>query len=166
MGVVIGETAEVGDNVTMYHGVTLGGTSTEKVKRHPTIHGNVVIGTGAKILGPFEIGSGSMVGAGSVVVKEVPPNSTIVGVPGRVVFRDGEHHDRVDLDHDKLPDPEARAISCLLEQVRDLELKVGKLYAEHKELNAIVTEEESPEKKKKKVQNDKFFENYLDGSGI
>jgi len=79
MGVVIGETAEVGDDVTMYHGVTLGGTSLEKIKRHPTIKDNVVIGTGAKILGPFDIGSNSMIGAGSVVIREVPPNSTVVG---------------------------------------------------------------------------------------
>ena len=86
MGVVIGETAEIGDNVTLYHGVTLGGVSLEKVKRHPTIEDNVVIGSGAKVLGPFTVGKGSRIGSNSVVVKEVPANSTVVGVPGRIVI--------------------------------------------------------------------------------
>src|SRR3990170_671203 len=89
MGVVIGETAEVGQNVTIYQGVTLGGTSLEKVKRHPTIGNRVVIGAGASILGPFTVGAGSRIGSGSVVVKEVPPNSVVVGVPGRITHRDG-----------------------------------------------------------------------------
>ena len=86
MGVVIGETAEIGDNVTLYHGVTLGGVSLERVKRHPTIAENVVIGSGAKVLGPFTVGKGSRIGSNSVVIKEVPPNSTVVGVPGRMVM--------------------------------------------------------------------------------
>ena len=164
MGVVIGETAEVGDDVTMYHGVTLGGTSLDKVKRHPTIHDHVVIGTGAKILGPFEIGSDSMVGAGSVVIKEVPPNSTVVGIPGRVSYRRGEEHTKNDLDHDNLPDPEARAISCLLEQVHELEKKVSVLYDEHEEISP-------PERTKKvteeiKAENIEFLQNYVDGGGI
>lgn len=164
MGVVIGETAEVKDDVTMYHGVTLGGTSLERVKRHPTVGNNVVIGAGAKILGPFEIGSDSMIGAGSVVVKEVPPHSTVVGIPGRVVYREGATlHETVGLDHDKLPDPEARAISCLLEQVRDLELKVNRLLAEHKEVEVV---KEKAGDKEKRMENDKFLEQYIDGSGI
>ncbi len=164
MGVVIGETAEIFDDVTLYHGVTLGGTSLDKVKRHPTVESNVVIGAGAKILGPFEIGHDSMVGAGSVVVKEVPPNSTVVGVPGRVVYRvDSGHRDKVDLDHDKLPDPEAKAISCLLEQMRDLELKVNRL---SKGQTLTVTEEEKEEKKIKKEKSDNFLNNFIDGSGI
>src|SRR5512144_1148405 len=86
VGVVIGETAEIGDNVTLYHGVTLGGVSWEKVKRHPTIEDNVVIGSGAKVLGPFTVGKGSRIGSNSVVVKEVPAHSTVVGVPGRIVI--------------------------------------------------------------------------------
>jgi serine O-acetyltransferase len=164
MGVVIGETAEVGDDVTMYHGVTLGGTSLEKVKRHPTVKSNVVIGTGAKILGPFEIGSDSMVGAGSVVVKEVPPHSTVVGVPGRVTFRDdGRQHDKIELDHDQLPDPEARAISCLLEQVHDIEQKVALLLNEHKDIN---TGKDNEEDKSKKADDTKFLQNFIDGGGI
>jgi len=130
MGVVIGETAEIGDNVTLYHGVTLGGVSWEKTKRHPTIEDNVVIGSGAKILGPFVVGAGSKVGSNSVVVKEVPENSTVVGIPGRVVMATEKPSDKVDLEHGKLPDPEAKAISCLFDQIRELEKKYVALKTE------------------------------------
>ncbi|MDO3379494.1 serine O-acetyltransferase [Geoalkalibacter halelectricus] len=130
MGVVIGETAEIGDNCTLYHGVTLGGTSWAKEKRHPTLGNNVIIGSGAKVLGPFTVGDNSKIGSNSVVVKEVPPNSTVVGVPGRMVISGGHKvEERVDLEHDKLPDPEAKAISCLFDQVRALERKVKELSA-------------------------------------
>ncbi|SNB44856.1 serine O-acetyltransferase [Geobacter sp. DSM 9736] len=139
MGVVIGETAEIGDNVTLYHGVTLGGVSWEKTKRHPTIEDNVVIGSGAKILGPFTVGADSKVGSNSVVVKEVPPHSTVVGIPGRVVMApDKEPGGRVDLEHGKLPDPEAKAISCLFDQIRELEKKYQALAAEHETLKKKV----------------------------
>ncbi len=122
MGVVIGETAEVGENVTIYQGVTLGGTSLKKIKRHPTIGNNVVIGSGAKVLGPFTVGENSRIGSGSVVVKEVPPNSVVVGVPGRVTHRDGKRVDqRIDLNMTDLPDPVARALQCLVERVGELE---------------------------------------------
>ena len=104
MGVVIGETSEIGDNVTMYQGVTLGGTGKEKGKRHPTIGDNVIIGSGAKILGSIEIGDNVKVGASSVVLDNVPDNSTVVGVPGRIVVKDGEKMDD-NLDHNDLPDP-------------------------------------------------------------
>jgi len=135
MGVVIGETAEIGDNVTLYHGVTLGGVSWEKVKRHPTLQDNVVIGSGAKILGPFTVGKDSKVGSNSVVVKEVPPNSTVVGIPGRVVMAaEKPAHERMDLEHGKMPDPEAKAISCLFDQIRELERKYNELAAEHEQL--------------------------------
>ena len=134
MGVVIGETAEIGDNVTLYHGVTLGGVSWEKTKRHPTIEDNVVIGSGAKILGPFVVGAGSKVGSNSVVVKEVPENSTVVGIPGRVVMATEKPSDKVDLEHGKLPDPEAKAISCLFDQIRELEKKYVALKTEHEAL--------------------------------
>ncbi|WP_224981807.1 serine O-acetyltransferase [Geomonas agri] len=134
MGVVIGETAEIGDNVTLYHGVTLGGVSWEKVKRHPTLMDNVVIGSGAKILGPFTVGKDSKVGSNSVVVKEVPPNSTVVGIPGRVVMATEKPQDRPDLEHGKMPDPEAKAISCLFDQIRELERKYAALAAEHEAL--------------------------------
>jgi len=125
MGVVIGETAEIGDNCTLYHGVTLGGTSWAKEKRHPTLGNNVGVGSGAKILGPFTVGDNSKIGSNSVVVREVPPNSTVVGVPGRIVLSDGQKaEDRADLEHGRLPDPEAKAISCLFDQIRALEAKV------------------------------------------
>lgn len=131
MGVVIGETAEIGENCTLYHGVTLGGTSWAKEKRHPTLGNNVIIGSGAKVLGPFKVGDDSKIGSNSVVVKEVPDNSTVVGVPGRVVMSAGkkveEKVERVDLGHDRLPDPEANAIKCLFDQVRALERKVKEL---------------------------------------
>ncbi len=127
MGVVIGETAEIGDNVTLYHGVTLGGVSLEKVKRHPTIEDNVVIGSGAKVLGPFTVGKGSRIGSNSVVVKEVPPNSTVVGVPGRIVMSSEKATEKTDLEHGRLPDPEAKAIACLFDQVRELERKFVEL---------------------------------------
>jgi serine O-acetyltransferase len=131
MGVVIGETAEIGENVTLYHGVTLGGVSWEKVKRHPTLQDNVVIGSGAKILGPFTVGKDSKVGSNSVVVKEVPPNSTVVGIPGRVVMTAEKPQERMDLEHGRMPDPEAKAISCLFDQIRELERKYIALAAEH-----------------------------------
>jgi serine O-acetyltransferase len=131
MGVVIGETAEIGENVTLYHGVTLGGVSWEKVKRHPTLQDNVVIGSGAKILGPFTVGKDSKVGSNSVVVKEVPPNSTVVGIPGRVVMTTEKPQERMDLEHGKMPDPEAKAISCLFDQIRELERKYNVLAADH-----------------------------------
>lgn len=104
MGVVIGETCEIGDNVTIYQGVTLGGTGKEKGKRHPTIQDNVLIATGAKVLGSITIGENSKIGAGSVVLKEVPAHSTVVGIPGRVVIQNGVKIDR-DLNHSDLPDP-------------------------------------------------------------
>lgn len=134
MGVVIGETAEIGDDVTLYHGVTLGGVSWEKVKRHPTLENNVVVGSGAKILGPFTVGHHSKIGSNSVVVKEVPPNSTVVGIPGKVVVNVDSPARPVDLEHGKLPDPEARAITCLFDQLRELERKYEKLRTEHEEL--------------------------------
>ena len=139
MGVVIGETAEIGDNVTLYHGVTLGGVSWEKVKRHPTLEDNVVVGSGAKILGPFTVGRGSKVGSNSVVVKEVPPNSTVVGIPGRVVMATEKPADRMDLEHGKLPDPEAKAIACLFDQIRELERKYDTLAAEHETLKRQIS---------------------------
>ncbi|MGM0855304.1 MAG: serine O-acetyltransferase [Bacillota bacterium] len=104
MGVVIGETCEIGDNVTLFQGVTLGGTGKEKGKRHPTIQDNALIATGAKVLGSIVVGENSKVGAGSVVLKDVPPNSTVVGIPGKVVIQDGVKIQK-DLNHCDLPDP-------------------------------------------------------------
>src|SRR5713226_7108797 len=122
MGVVIGETAEVGENVTILHGVTLGGTSLKREKRHPTLGDNVVVGAGAKIIGALKIGDGSRIGAGSVVVREVPTNSVVVGVPGRVTYRDGQRvAGAIDLDQTDLPDPVSKAIEQLVERIRALE---------------------------------------------
>src|SRR5512135_3427167 len=107
MGVVIGETTEVGDYVTLYHGVTLGGTNLNKVKRHPTLEDHVVVGAGAKVLGAITIGANSRIGANAVVVKSTPPDSVVVGVPGQVVVREHKQHlpnEKVDLEHGSLPD--------------------------------------------------------------
>jgi serine O-acetyltransferase len=128
MGVVIGETAEVGENVTLLHGVTLGGTSLKKEKRHPTLGDNVVVGAGAGIFGAFTIGSGSRIGAGSVVVREVPPNSVVVGVPGRVMSRDGQRvSGAIDLNQVDLPDPLARTLEQLLDRIHLLEAEIERL---------------------------------------
>jgi serine O-acetyltransferase len=105
MGVVIGETSEIGDNVTLYQGVTLGGTGKEKGKRHPTIENGVVIAVGASVLGAITVGENSKVGAGAVVIADVPPNCTVVGVPGRVTVCSGERISPIDLHHEQLPDP-------------------------------------------------------------
>ena len=122
MGVVIGETAEVGCHVTIYHGVTLGGVSLEKGKRHPTIEDNVVIGAGAKVLGNITIGAGSRIGANAVVVRSVPPNSVVVGVPGQVVVRSQPHPAAMpDLAHDKLPDTIGIALEAVMNRLAALE---------------------------------------------
>ncbi len=127
MGVVIGETAELGDNVTLYQGVTLGGTGKQKGKRHPTLGDNVVVGTGAKVLGPIEIGSGARIGAGSVVLKPVPPGSTVVGIPGRVVACKGERIPSINLNHTDLPDPVAEMLERLQDQIDSLRYQLDML---------------------------------------
>jgi serine O-acetyltransferase len=128
MGVVIGETAEVSDDVTLYQGVTLGGTSLKREKRHPTLERSVVVGTGAAVLGAITVGEGARIGAGSVVVADVPPNSVVVGVPGKVIFRDGKRvAPRVDLEHADLPDPLARTIEQMLDRLHALESEVATL---------------------------------------
>ena len=148
-GIVIGETAELGKNVTLYQGVTLGGTGKEKVKRHPTIGNNVVVASGAKVLGSFTVGDHAKIGAGSVVLKPVPAYATVVGIPGRIVVMNGkrvhdlqlkdarisvdaeireiEEENDVDLCHDKLPDPEEEMIQCMLRNMQRLEKKVNEL---------------------------------------
>jgi serine O-acetyltransferase len=126
-GVIIGETAIIGDNVTLYQGVTLGGTGKEKGKRHPTIEDNVMVSAGAKILGSFTVGENSKIGAGSVVLSEVPPNSTVVGVPGRVVKRDNVKVPREELDQIHLPDPVSSDISRLEEEILALQAEVREL---------------------------------------
>ena len=128
MGVVIGETAEVGADVTLYHGVTLGGTSLARGKRHPTLHDRVVVGAGAKILGAITIGEDSRIGANAVVVKSVPPNSVVVGVPGQIVRRSKPHtaQDAPDLEHTVMPDTVGLALRALMTRVNALEQREGK----------------------------------------
>lgn len=126
MGVVIGETCEIGDNVTIFQGVTLGGTGKEKGKRHPTIKDNALIATGAKVLGSITVGESSKIGAGSVVLRDVPDHSTVVGIPGRVVIQNGERV-RKDLDHHKLPDP-------MTETLKGMEMQIERLSKELEEL--------------------------------
>ena len=128
MGIVIGETAEIGENVSLLQGVTLGGTSVRREKRHPTLGDNVTVGAGAKVLGSFTIGAGSRIGAGSVVVREVPENSVVVGVPGRVTFRDGRRvTGEIDLNQVDLPDPLARAVEQLMDRIQSLEHELEQL---------------------------------------
>lgn len=129
MGVVIGETCEIGDDVVIYQGVTLGGTGKEKGKRHPTIGNNVVIGSGAKVLGSFTVGDNSNIGSNAVVLREVPDNCTVVGNPGRVVRRNGERvGDR--LDHTQLPDPVIEMLRAMQKEIDDLKKEVHELKQE------------------------------------
>jgi serine O-acetyltransferase len=145
MGVVIGETSEIGDDVTIYQGVTLGGTSTEPIKRHPTIEDSVTIFSGAAVLGPVTVGRHSRVGAGSVLVTSVPPHSTVVGIPGRVVKIEARHTPAgkaiIDLNSADLPDVIANAISGLADYVEKLEKKVDELSARQGGLEEKTAEE-------------------------
>ena len=124
MGVVIGETAVIGENVTIYQGVTLGGTGKERGKRHPTIEDCVVIGVGATVLGNITVGRGSKVGGGAVVVNNVPPNCTVVGVPGRIVVREGARVDVVDLHHEDLPDPFVEMFKCIQHRIDRIDARL------------------------------------------
>lgn len=129
-GVVIGETTIIGDNVTLYQGVTLGGTGKEKGKRHPTLEDNVMVSVGAKVIGSFTVGENSKIGAGSVVLSEVPPNSTVVGIPGRIVKQDNVRVPRLDMDQIHLPDPVLHDIDQLKKENKELRLMIRKLAEE------------------------------------
>lgn len=153
-GVIIGETAIIGDNVTLYQGVTLGGTGKEKGKRHPTIGNNVMISAGAKVLGSFTVGENSKIGAGSVVVKPVPPNSTVVGIPGRVVKHNNRKVPREELDQVHLPDPVMADLKRIKEENASLKkqleeltaiLKEHKIVSEDEEENMIIRAQEAKE---------------------
>lgn len=141
MGVVIGETAEIGDDVLLYQGVVLGGTTLEKKKRHPSIGNNVVIGTGATLLGPITIEDGARIGAGSVVVQSVPPGATVVGVPGRAVAE--ERRAVLDLEHGRLPDPVSEAIKHVLEEQEHLAQRLKRLEQSLK-VHGVPAEDEPP----------------------
>ena len=132
-GVVIGETAEIGCDVTLYHGVTLGGTTWNPGKRHPTLGDGVVVGAGAKILGPVTIGNNARIAANSVVIEDVTAGMTVVGIPGRMVVPKHQRRitaDGIDLDHHRMPDPVGKAISCLLDRIDNLELQLARLSGE------------------------------------
>jgi len=159
MGVVIGETAEIGDDCTLYHGVTLGGTSWEKGKRHPTLGNDVVVGAGAKVLGPIKIGDGARIGSNAVVVKEVPASATVVGVPGRAVSANKQSKDQEKRRHamaqkmgfdaygvtKDAPDPVAHAINCILDHSHAMDAKVEKMCQALKSLNAEFNDLDLPE---------------------
>ena len=132
-GVVIGETTEIGDNVTLYQGVTLGGTGKEHGKRHPTLGNNVVVGAGAKLLGSIKVGDDAKIGAGSVVVQDVPRRSTVVGNPGRPVLVDGERVGIPDIDYRHLPDPVAEAVRCLVTRIVEIEQELDEVHPDRAE---------------------------------
>jgi len=184
MGVVIGETAIVGDYVLIYQGVTLGGTGKESGKRHPTLGENVVVGAGAKVLGNILIGNNVRIGAGSVVLRDVPSDCTVVGVPGRIVYRSGE---RVDpLEHGRLPDSEAQVIRALVDRIESLEQQLQILQARQSlkdSFSLVPAEIDSPDgnlvffnqsdPETQAIEHtrlcrlrDKVIEEFLDGSGI
>ena len=160
MGVVIGETAIVGDYSLIYQGVTLGGTGKESGKRHPTLGTNVVVGAGAKVLGNIQIGNETRIGAGSVVLRDVPSNCTVVGVPGRVVYREGA---RVNpLDHARLPDSEAQAIRYLMDRIESLEKEVKCLRSSKQDRETAAV----PSSHDRCRLEDKVIEQFLDGSEL
>ena len=163
MGVVIGETAIIGDYVLIYQGVTLGGTGKECGKRHPTLGDNVVVGAGAKVLGNIYIGHNVRIGAGSVVLREVPSDCTVVGVPGRIVYRAGE---RVEpLEHGHLPDSEAQVIRALLDRIEALEKEVQAIGQARLEPVLVGAVSSTKGRIRCSLQN-KAIEEFLDGSGI
>jgi serine O-acetyltransferase len=165
MGVVIGETSEIGDDVLLYQGVVLGGTSSEKTKRHPTLENNVVAGAGAIILGAITVGDHARIGAGSVVTRDVPPDSTVIGVPGRVK-RGFSASELQELEHGKLPDPMAEAIRFMLSKYENMDQRLVRLEDAEgvtKQIN------EELEKKKKEIEEmfkGRYSPDFKDGSGI
>ncbi|PZD74286.1 Serine acetyltransferase [Acaryochloris thomasi RCC1774] len=160
MGVVIGETAILGDYCLIYQGVTLGGTGKETGKRHPTLGENVVVGAGAKVLGNLNIGHNVRIGAGSVVLREVPSDCTVVGIPGRIVYREGAKVNP--LDHAQLPDSEAQAIRYLLDRIEVLEREV----AAFKQSEPVVEPVSAAHPHNRCRLEDRVIEQFLDGSGM
>ncbi|MBD2254337.1 serine O-acetyltransferase [Nostoc parmelioides] len=170
MGVVIGETAIVGDYALIYQGVTLGGTGKESGKRHPTLGENVVVGAGAKVLGNLQIGNNVRIGAGSVVLRDVPANCTVVGIPGRIVYRSGG---RVDpLEHNNLPDSEAQAIRALVDRIESLEQQIQALQNNQSAAKVPVLVAANSQEAERSHDSqwcnlrDKAIQEFLDGAGI
>jgi serine O-acetyltransferase len=166
MGVVIGETAIVGDFTLIYQGVTLGGTGKETGKRHPTVGENVVLGAGAKVLGNISIGNNVRIGAGSVVLRDIPSDCTVVGVPGRIVRQENNLKNK--LNHQSLPDIEALAIRALFDRIKDLEDQIGRLNGEVKddfELVSVAVNRKGYKKHDHSAE-DSLIEDFLDGAGI
>jgi serine O-acetyltransferase len=161
MGVVIGETAIVGDYALIYQGVTLGGTGKQTGKRHPTLGANVAVGAGAKVLGNIQIGNNVRIGAGSVVLRDVPSDTTVVGVPGRITRQDKTSTDS--LAHEKMRDVEAEVIRALFERVKVLEKQVQQLETQSSVLAIVV---EDGEINSAKNNSDRIIEEFLGGSGI
>ena len=161
MGVVIGETAVIGDGCLIYKGVVLGGTTTEKTKRHPTLGKKIIVGSNACILGNITIGDYVRIGSGSVVVKDVPPHATVVGVPGRIIEQKKKEHD-VMLDHGQLPDPIAEALKVVLKENRKLKQRIKNL---EDNLNLSIKEENYVSEAESEVMT-VFMKNYKDGDGI
>jgi serine O-acetyltransferase len=151
-GVVIGETTEVGDDVTLYQGVTLGGTGKEQGKRHPTVEDGVVVGAGAKVLGSIHIGERAKIGAGSVVIHDVPDNATVVGNPGRPVLVDGQRVGIPDIDYTHLPDPVAEALRSVVRRIVEIENELDDLYPERKE-----------QRKQRTAQAEQILAEYVQG---
>jgi serine O-acetyltransferase len=170
MGVVIGETAIVGDYALIYQGVTLGGTGKESGKRHPTLGENVVVGAGAKVLGNIQVGSNVRIGAGSVVLRDVPSNCTVVGIPGRIVYRSGAKVDP--LEHNNLPDSEAQVIRALVDRIEVLEQQIQALQDNQSVSNspalvaASFPEEQIPHDSQRCNLRDRAIQEFLDGAGI
>lgn len=161
MGVVIGETAVIGDGCLIYKGVVLGGTTTEKTKRHPTLGKKIIVGSNACILGNITIGDYVRIGSGSVVVKDVPPHATVVGVPGRIIEQKKKEHD-VMLDHGQLPDPIAEVLKIILKENRKLKQRIKNL---EDNLNLSIKEENYVSEAESEVMT-VFMKNYKDGDGI
>jgi len=164
MGVVIGETTEIGDDVTLYHGVTLGGTTWQKEKRHPTLGNGVIVGTGAKVLGSITIGEGSRIGANSVVLRDVPAHSTVIGIPGTVVgtteslIEDG----KINLDHHLMPDPVAEVLKHVLKLLDDVNTRVDRFHPDVADKSSKEDQKISDDMKKEHDKLDRF----LGGGGI
>ncbi|MDQ6953944.1 MAG: serine O-acetyltransferase [Mariprofundaceae bacterium] len=163
MGIVIGETTEIGDGVTLYHGVTLGGTTWQKEKRHPTLEDGVIVGAGAKVLGAITIGQQSRIGANSVVLKDIPEHSTVIGIPGMVVGKTESliENGRINLDHHQMPDPVAQVLRHMLTLIDDVNARVDSFHADDKCDNV-----RDSQLNKEMCKEHQKVENFLGGDGI